>query len=267
MVKMFWTYVVIFVVVVIDGFLFNRDTREVRFCIYYAFYYGFHWYCSFRRRGEIKEESIKRVSGQEIMRSDVREIVSFPSLWGMPSYFSTQIYTQEDAAEPAMKVSLTGKGLIALADGRLNDWVIDDEAITITRKVGEGRRILLTFLGRHYTHVHLKFGVFALIPLAAINNMLEMVSFLYIILLFFAGCGVERLKDFRKIAVILDDMGIRVNEGEERERFLAYSDIAKVEKGFIHTKVTAKNGELMRFPGAWPLLPELVRKFAGLKKD
>jgi hypothetical protein len=97
--------------------------------------------------------------------------------------------------------------------------------------------------------------------------MLEMVSFLCFVLLFLMGCGVERLKYFQKIAVILDDKGIRVNEGKERERFLAYSDVAKVEKGLIHTKVTAKSGELMRFPGAWPLLPELVRKFAGLQKD
>jgi hypothetical protein len=148
---MFWIYVVVFVIVAIDSFLFNRDMREVRFCIYYAFYHGFLWYRFFMRRGEIKAESIKRFTGQEIVLGDVEEIVSCPSLWGMPSYFSTQIYTQEDAAEPAMEVSLTVESLIALADGRLNDWVIDDEAITITRKADEGRKILFTFLGRHYT--------------------------------------------------------------------------------------------------------------------
>ena len=200
------------------------------------------------------------------MLGAVEKIVSCPSLWGMPSYFSTHIYTQEDAAKHAMEVSLTGEGLIALADGRLNDWVIDDEAITITRKADEGRKMLFAFLGRHYTHIHFKLFLFVYIPLSSINNMLEVVSFLYFILLFLVGCGVERLKGFQKIAVILDDKGIRVNEGKEWVRFLAYSDVEKVEKGLIHTKVTAKSGELMRFPGAWPLLTELIRKFAGLKK-
>jgi len=51
---------------------------------------------------------------------------------------------------------------------------------------------------------------------------------------------------------------------DPKEHFVKYSDIANVEKGIFRTKVTIKNGEIIYFPQACFLLPELITEFSDL---
>jgi len=49
---------------------------------------------------------------------------------------------------------------------------------------------------------------------------------------------------------------------EPKEHFVKYSDIAKVEKGMFRTKLTTKSGEILYFPQACFLLPELITELS-----
>lgn len=51
---------------------------------------------------------------------------------------------------------------------------------------------------------------------------------------------------------------------EPKEHFVKFSDITEVEKGVFRTKVTTKNGDILYFPQACFLLPELIMEFSNL---
>lgn len=89
--------------------------------------------------------------------------------------------------------------------------------------------------------------------------------------LWFAGLAVAAfgsylfVREYKKMSVTLTENDITVNDEHSAERILPLADVAKVERGFFRTRVTAKNGVVLHFPRACYLLPEMIEEFAGLR--
>lgn len=261
-----WTMFIFFIVLVLDRVFFGNDSWNIRFCVYFLSWVGFYGYRDMRRRGELTEEGIRsRSSAKTVRYEDINEIAVASSSLSLFEAREADIYISDDSPASEMKVSLNNKELVRLAKSQLNHWVIDGDGIRIKPGAGESRTIRFEYLGRHYTTRHFKVFFYVLFPLIWINEKAELVPFSFIALLVLLLLGNELLKRYDRITVALVDDGVWMKDGQGQERYLPYDDVDKVEKGFIHTKLTAKNGEAIYFPRAWDLLPELLEDFAGLR--
>jgi len=167
-----------------------------------------------------------------------------------------------------MTVALTGEQLIALGGDKLDDWTVDDNDILISPGNESGtRKIRFASLGSYYTHHHLTLFLYVLVPLIWINEKAEFVAFPFWAALVLIVLSAELLKYYKKTSCVLDGEGIRINDGGSREHILPYREITKAEKKIFHINVSTKNGETLHFPGAWILLPELIKKFAALSNN
>ncbi|MDR3563362.1 MAG: hypothetical protein P4N59_18275 [Negativicutes bacterium] len=86
---------------------------------------------------------------------------------------------------------------------------------------------------------------------------------LFLVVVFVAWFGVPGIWQV-EVSVTAD--GVTLQNKKGREHFLAFADIAKIERGFFRTKVTAKDGAVLHFPRACYLLPDLIEELAGLAK-
>ena len=254
---------IFFIVLVLDRVLFSIDSWNIRFCVYFLCWVGFDGYRDLRRRGELTEDGIRsRSSGETVRYDNVNEIVIAATRDSLFEAREAAVYISEDASGPEMIVSLNNAEIVRLAKNRLNRWEINEDGIKISLGAGESRNIRFEYLGRHYTTKHFKLFFYVFFPLIWINNKVELVSFPIIALSVLLIVSNELLKRYDRITVALGDDGVWMKDEQGQERFLSYNDIAQVEKGFLHTRVRTTDGEVLYFPRAWDLLPELVVEFA-----
>lgn len=159
----------------------------------------------------------------------------------------------------------------------LNQWCITRFNLTMSQgMIGEGLKISYERLGKYAWSEKFFYRVCFLLFLELLATGFYWKYVLGLIAL--VALLIAVLHIYEQVKVTLTNEGItlveRVNPAwlclwskmDPKEHFVKYSDIVKVEKGIFRTKVTTKNGEIISFPQACFLLPELIAEFSNIRK-
>jgi len=102
------------------------------------------------------------------------------------------------------------------------------------------------------------FGLLFLIDIIGIVAFF--ISFPLLFLFFF---GIDYHKE---VVVTIEDSGIKLRDENLVEHFMAFAEIDSVEKGGVRTRLTARDGRVMRLPRALYLLPEFIEEYVRPRK-
>ena len=150
----------------------------------------------------------------------------------------------------------------------LNQWYISRLHVTMSRGMnGEGLQISYGPLGKYAWSENIFYGVclFLFLELLVLGLWKVLLCLIGLVVLLLVVLHV-----YEQVKVTLTNESItlveRVNpiwlclwsKMDPKEHCIKYGEIAKVEKGIFRTKVTTKQGEIIYFPQACFLLPELI---------
>ncbi|WP_371363627.1 hypothetical protein SRRS_45070 [Sporomusa rhizae] len=156
----------------------------------------------------------------------------------------------------------------------LNQWCISRLNVTMSQGMsGKGLNISYRPLGKYswWENTFFRFCLFFFLELLIMGFWKPLLGLIGLVALL-----IIVLHIYEQVKVTLTNEGVtlveRVNpiwlclwsKMDPKEHFVKYSDIAKVEKGIFRTKLTTKNGEIIYFPQACFLLPELITEFSDL---
>jgi hypothetical protein len=155
----------------------------------------------------------------------------------------------------------------------LNQWCIFRLNVTMSKGInGEGLNISYMPMGKYAWSetIFYQFCFFLFLELLALGFWKLLLGVIGLVALL-----VVVLHIYEQVKVTLTNEGIILVEKanpvwlclwskmDPKERFLQYNDIVKVEKGRFRTNVTTKSGEIIYFPQACFLLPELITELSN----
>ncbi|MDR3564428.1 MAG: hypothetical protein P4N41_25735 [Negativicutes bacterium] len=221
----------------------------------------------YRCAGEITPQGVKRkASSSGILFKEITEIKGG---YERSLFLSDTIIVDVSSPEYLIEICFDDKDITKLAKTGLNNWSVstmwdmDTPLLTITQgSSSETISISYNEIGRYalspYLLSLLGFPVFALAIFGLFLGLYGALVFLGMIALFAAVCFVPAF--YHKVLVRLDGKGVLIKD-DISERFLPFSEVATVDKGFFRIRVTTKNGEVFCFPKACYLLAELIKEF------
>ncbi|MDT8900716.1 hypothetical protein [Anaeroselena agilis] len=163
---------------------------------------------------------------------------------------------------------IADRELAELAGTTLNQWAVDGKMITVTPgEAGQSLKINYAPRGKYCLYrgnldffvVNLSTAVVFLGYLCGLQNVsLAAMAAGVCYWLFFKFLNVFREVEMSVLG------GTIILKGENLvEHRLKFGDVAAIERGIFQVKVTAKDGQVLRFPQGFVLLPELIEEFAS----
>lgn len=166
-------------------------------------------------------------------------------------------------AENEVEVAMDEREIVKLPRAGFTQWSIDKESADIARGPA-GAALFAAYppTGKYAG------GSVAVIALAFAAGVVLLLYF-DIVGLWFALIGLLLsfllaiiYNTYKEVAVTIEQDGIKLKDENLAEHFMAFAEIAKVEKNRVRTRLTAKDGRVLRLPRALYLMPEFIAEYA-----
>ncbi len=169
-------------------------------------------------------------------------------------------------AEGKVEARMDEWTMVKLPRAGFTHWSVDKDSATASRgPAGAGLSVEYKPTGKYASRnfaslatVAAFFGLLFLIDIIGIVAFF--ISFPLLFLFFF---GIDYHKE---VVVTIEDSGIKLRDENLVEHFMAFAEIDSVEKGWVRTRLTARDGRVMRLPRALYLLPEFIEEYVRPRK-
>lgn len=168
--------------------------------------------------------------------------------------------------EGMKEVRLSVPELVALAKTELNDWTFKDRKVSITRGTqGKGFSAVYAPTGKYADAGFVArlvgaviLGIYFLVVLGSVTP--ESLFMVVVLFLFLMG-----IKDYKEVIISIGEEKIQLKDENLLVHSMTFTEIEKMEKGLLRTKISAKGGKFLLLPRALYLVPELLAGFTGVK--
>lgn len=215
------------------------------------------------RQGVITLVGLKYTSGDnEISFNDINNIVGG---YDRSILLSNTVVVKIETSNSIEEICIYDKEIAKLAKTHLNQfnistkWDFDKNLISITPGKFDEYHVSYDAVGKYslppYMPNLLGFILFAVAIGGLFLNLFNISAFFTIFAIFTVVCFIPPY--YKQVLVQLNNKGI-LFKNEGIESFLAFREIAKIEKKIFQTKITMKNRNVIYFPKACYLLPEFI---------